>query len=95
MKTKSKFKQHFFKIGLGVFQAEYNLICQDLSKSVSKGEMKVVNAMWWYYISKAYELLDTFWMVIRKKNDQISFLHVLHHSSIVIFVSILNEIILN
>lgn len=80
-------------IAIGVYQANYNLICQNLSTSTDEGEMRVVNAMWWYYISKAYELLDTFWMVIRKKNNQISFLHVLHHSTMlclewIVFVSI-------
>jgi hypothetical protein len=45
--------------------------------------MKVTNALWWYFISKAFELMDTFWMVIRKKNNQITFLHVFHHSSMV------------
>lgn len=37
--------------------------------------------MWWYFFSKLVEFLDTVFMVLRKKNDQITFLHVFHHVS--------------
>jgi len=33
-----------------------------------------------HYQNKFIELLDTLFMVVRKKNDQVSFLHVWHHS---------------
>lgn len=67
---------------MGVIQGNYNLLCQNYdSTSQTIGEMRVINALWWYYISKAFEFLDTVWMVLRKKNRQISFLHVFHHSS--------------
>lgn len=35
--------------------------------------------VWIHYNNKYVELLDTVWMVLRKKNDQISFLHCYHH----------------
>jgi len=35
--------------------------------------------IWIHYNNKFVELLDTFFMVVRKKNVQISFLHVYHH----------------
>ena len=35
--------------------------------------------VWVHYNNKYIELLDTVWMVLRKKNDQISFLHCYHH----------------
>ncbi|PIO16567.1 hypothetical protein AB205_0137350, partial [Aquarana catesbeiana] len=35
---------------------------------------------WLYYFSKFIELLDTIFFVLRKKNSQITFLHVYHHS---------------
>lgn len=34
---------------------------------------------WWYYFSKFTEFFDTFLFVMRKKYDQISTLHVIHH----------------
>ncbi len=35
-----------------------------------------------YWISKFVELMDTMYMIARHKSQQISFLHVWHHSSI-------------
>ncbi|XP_041976168.1 elongation of very long chain fatty acids protein 7-like isoform X2 [Aricia agestis] len=34
---------------------------------------------WWYFFAKFTELLDTVFFVLRKKNKQITFLHVYHH----------------
>ena len=42
-------------------------------------QMKCV--MYWYFFSKSIELMDTVLMVVRKKNNQITFLHVFHHAS--------------
>ncbi|CAL8249283.1 unnamed protein product [Merluccius merluccius] len=35
---------------------------------------------WLYYFSKFIEMLDTVFFVLRKKNSQVTFLHVYHHS---------------
>lgn len=35
---------------------------------------------WWYFFSKIVELLDTVFFVLRKKQSQVTFLHVYHHS---------------
>lgn len=37
---------------------------------------------WCYYLLKILDLLDTVFMVIRKKHKQVTFLHVYHHVSI-------------
>ncbi len=50
--------------------------------------VKVTNALWWYFISKAIEFLDTVWMILRKKFNQVTFLHVFHHSTMVLKKSI-------
>ncbi|TDG51454.1 hypothetical protein AWZ03_002249 [Drosophila navojoa] len=34
---------------------------------------------WWYYFSKFTEFFDTFFFVMRKRYDQVSTLHVIHH----------------
>ncbi|CAG8685827.1 163_t:CDS:2, partial [Acaulospora colombiana] len=37
---------------------------------------------WLFYFSKIFEFMDTFIMVLKKNNHQVSFLHVYHHSTI-------------
>ncbi|OWF36045.1 elongation of very long chain fatty acids protein 2-like [Mizuhopecten yessoensis] len=44
-------------------------------------ELRIATVFWWYFLSKLLEFMDTVVMVLRKKNDQITFLHVYHHSS--------------
>ncbi|PIK59603.1 putative elongation of very long chain fatty acids protein 4 [Apostichopus japonicus] len=44
----------------------------------------MASVCWWYFFSKVIELLDTILFVLRKKDKQISFLHVFHHSSMII-----------
>ena len=35
----------------------------------------------WYYASKALEMFDTVFFILRKKEKQLTFLHVYHHST--------------
>jgi elongation of very long chain fatty acids protein 4 len=45
----------------------------------SKGGFRISYLVWIHYNNKYVELLDTLWMILRKKNNQISFLHCYHH----------------
>ena len=40
---------------------------------------RIAFLVWVHYINKYVELLDTLWMILRKKNNQVSFLHCYHH----------------
>jgi len=40
---------------------------------------RITCLVWIHYNNKYIELLDTLWMILRKKNNQISFLHCYHH----------------
>ena len=50
------------------------LLCRSVRCQIAK-------AIWWYYFSKLLEFMDTIFFVLRKKNSQISFLHVYHHAT--------------
>jgi len=64
---------------------EFNLLCQDMDESDrSPMTMRLINVHWWYFFSKVIEFMDTFFFVLRKKNNQISFLHVYHHTSMLL-----------
>ncbi|GFR25895.1 elongation of very long chain fatty acids protein 1 [Trichonephila clavata] len=52
---------------------QHELFMQDESKYV-----------WQLYLVKYLELLDTIFFVLRKKYNQISFLHVFHHSAVIV-----------
>jgi elongation of very long chain fatty acids protein 4 len=43
------------------------------------GSFRISLLIWIHYNNKYVELLDTLWMILRKKNNQISFLHCYHH----------------
>ncbi|XP_064187266.1 elongation of very long chain fatty acids protein 2 isoform X3 [Anguilla rostrata] len=58
----------------------YRLQCQNLD-SAGDADIRIAKVLWWYYFSKLIEFLDTIFFVLRKKNNQISFLHVYHHAS--------------
>lgn len=44
-------------------------------------QFQIASALWWFYFSKCVEMMDTFFFVLKKKNNQISFLHVYHHAT--------------
>ncbi|KAJ0173720.1 hypothetical protein K1T71_010869 [Dendrolimus kikuchii] len=66
---------------LGWFN-NYKLICQP----VGNGEADVIFAgkvCYSYFLLKVFDLLDTIFFAFRKKQNQISFLHVYHHFGMV------------
>jgi hypothetical protein len=73
--SKSELKVFFFNLVSSLKKQTYELY----SKS-----SKVTYALWLYFFSKAIEFMDTFLMIVRKKFNQITFLHVFHHSSMLV-----------
>ena len=69
---------------MGVYRSQYNLLCQPMIVSYDDNEMKITNAFWFYFFSKAIEFMDTIFMIVRKHFTQITFLHVFHHSTMLL-----------
>ncbi|XP_057290670.1 elongation of very long chain fatty acids protein AAEL008004-like isoform X2 [Hydractinia symbiolongicarpus] len=68
-----------------ILNPDFNLLCQDIVPTdTSPLTIRLVNAHWLYFFSKLIEFCDTFFFVVRKKNNQISFLHVYHHVSMLV-----------
>lgn len=59
----------------------YSLGCQPVDYSTGKLAMRMLNFVWWTWILKAVELVETAIFILRKKYNQVSKLHVYHHSS--------------
>lgn len=56
---------------------DYSYRCQPVDYT-PKG-LRMAETCWWYYISKFTEFFDTMFFLLRKKNQQVSTLHVIHH----------------
>nr|BBF94995.1 elongation of very long chain fatty acids protein 15 [Orthetrum albistylum] len=57
----------------------YSFRCQPVDYSYSPLALRMARGCWWYYFSKFTEFFDTIFFVLRKKNDHVSTLHVIHH----------------
>lgn len=69
-------------VATSFFNPDFNILCQPNDENDrSEATMRLLNVHWWYFFSKVIEFADTFFFVVRKKNNQISFLHVYHHVS--------------
>ncbi|XP_051985371.1 elongation of very long chain fatty acids protein 1-like [Xyrauchen texanus] len=58
----------------------YTWRCDLCDPSSSPQALRMVRAAWLFYFSKYVELLDTVFFVLRKKHNQVTFLHIFHHS---------------
>ncbi|XP_046353432.1 elongation of very long chain fatty acids protein 7-like [Haliotis rufescens] len=74
----------FYEFLVSAILANYNLRCQPVDYSNDPLAMRMANVCWVYFASKVVELLDTMFFILRKKNGQMTFLHVFHHSTMVI-----------
>ncbi|KAJ8288304.1 hypothetical protein COCON_G00009630 [Conger conger] len=69
----------FKELFLAARAANYSYLCQPVNYTEDVNEVRVAAALWWYYVSKGVEYLDTVFFIMRKKFNQVSFLHVYHH----------------
>ncbi|XP_014209424.1 elongation of very long chain fatty acids protein AAEL008004-like [Copidosoma floridanum] len=59
---------------------DYSYKCQPVDYSNNSQSLRMARAVYMYFICKLIELLDTVFFVMRKKQRQISFLHLYHHA---------------
>ncbi|KAK3930190.1 Elongation of very long chain fatty acids protein [Frankliniella fusca] len=72
------------KLGLElVWLGEYSYTCQPLTWDMTQREYDYAFVVWCYFVLKIVDLLDTVFMVLRKNNRQITFLHLYHHTNMV------------
>lgn len=67
------------------FRLRYSYICEPCRQKYTPDELQITNAVWWYYFSKLLEFCDTFFFILRKKDQQLTFLHVYHHATMFSF----------
>jgi len=71
-----------FEILYTAYLSSYTLFCQPVDYSTNPLPTRMSKAIWMYFFSRYIEFTDTLFFILRKKNNQISFLHVYHHVSI-------------
>ena len=69
---------------LSYFSGKYSLKCQPVDVSYSDDAIRLVHLCWWFMVLKIVEFADTIFFVLKKNNRQISNLHVIHHTLVVI-----------
>ncbi|XP_064624279.1 very long chain fatty acid elongase 7-like isoform X2 [Lineus longissimus] len=74
----------FYEFLVTAVLSKYSLKCQPVDYSSSPLALRMASVCWWFFFSKVIELLDTAFFILRKKNNQLSFLHVYHHSTMII-----------
>ncbi|KAK9507358.1 hypothetical protein O3M35_007231 [Rhynocoris fuscipes] len=80
------FNAYFFEESLRLvwLVGKYNWFCEEVDYSCEPFPLKVAGMVWLFMWTKVLDLLDTVFMVLRKKTEQISFLHVYHHTAMVV-----------
>uniref|UniRef100_A0AAQ4QFB0 Elongation of very long chain fatty acids protein n=1 Tax=Gasterosteus aculeatus aculeatus TaxID=481459 RepID=A0AAQ4QFB0_GASAC len=63
--------------------SNYSLLCQPVDYSSRPLPLRMANVCWWFFFSKVIELADTMFFILRKKNNQLTFLHVYHHGTMI------------
>ncbi|XP_066599195.1 very long chain fatty acid elongase 7-like [Prorops nasuta] len=63
--------------------SDYSYVCEPVDFSDTPRAVEVAATVWAYFMVKIVDLLDTVLFVLRKKQNQVSFLHVYHHAGMV------------
>lgn len=59
---------------------DYSWLCQPVDYSTTPRALEIAEGCYLYFLAKLTELLDTVFFVLRKKDRQVSFLHLYHHT---------------
>lgn len=70
----------FYNFGMLGWFTTYSWRCEPVDYSNNIEAVKMAEIGWYFYITKFIEFADTIFFILRKKESQISALHVFHHS---------------
>ncbi|XP_021181934.2 very long chain fatty acid elongase AAEL008004 [Helicoverpa armigera] len=73
-----------------ILDGKYSVSCEEIDYTVNPRSMRLAGATWYYFFAKITELMDTIFFVLRKKYNQVTFLHVYHHTimSLVVWMGV-------
>lgn len=67
-----------------LWKHDFNYSCESLDFSTSEFAINVVDLNYAYFMLKICDLFDTLFIVLKKKENQLSFLHCYHHGGMVL-----------
>ncbi|XP_053691109.1 elongation of very long chain fatty acids protein AAEL008004-like [Sabethes cyaneus] len=67
-----------------MIEKRVSLLCEPIDRSTNEIALREVRLVHHYYVLKVLDLFDTIVFVLRKKQSQVSFLHVYHHTVMVL-----------
>jgi elongation of very long chain fatty acids protein 4 len=70
---------------VGILHHTYNQNYTWVGNELGDSDTTLTHYMWIFHMTKYYECMDTFIMILRKSYRQITFLHVYHHASMIVF----------
>lgn len=71
----------FMELVIVSFHLNYTYVCDLVEYKTDPDNMRLASVIWFFFFSKLIEFSDTLFFILRKKNSQITFLHVYHHST--------------
>lgn len=74
----------FYKALMLGWLRDYSFFCEPVDYSYSPRAIEITRTVWIYFMIKILDLLETIFFVLRKKQNQISFLHIYHHMGMVL-----------
>ncbi|CAN8027094.1 unnamed protein product [Ixodes persulcatus] len=69
---------------LTYFGGGYSFFCQGLDFSTEPKAIALLDIYWWLRLLRLADFLDTIFFILRKKFNQVSTLHVVHHALVVL-----------
>ena len=63
----------------GWFYGKFSFRCEPVDYSNDPSALRIIRAGYWFWISKYIDFLDTIFFILRKKSNQVTTLHVIHH----------------
>lgn len=77
----TEFRLALLQLITNAYRVGYSLTCQPVDYAWSGPEFDIAFAIYLFYFSKLIEFADSFFFVLRCKPQQLSFLHIYHHST--------------
>nr|XP_012221664.1 PREDICTED: elongation of very long chain fatty acids protein 7-like [Linepithema humile] len=73
----------FYKALVLAWLRDYSYFCEPIDYSHTPRATEIAKMVWVYFMIKNLDLLETVFFILRKKENQVSFLHVYHHIAMV------------